>query len=259
MRHDIFGEGDSEAHWLAGLVAADGCILSDRAWTLTQSGECGRSTVGRVRSIIEHTSKVYEYQPKRGQLAHTLYVSSPQMVSDLATDYGVTPRKSLTYGWPSLRDPYVADFMAGFIDGDGCIGVYPTPQGEPFLHLSFVGTPDFVEGSSKAIPSRGCIRRLPQCKNLVEIRFSGRHAWDAAAWIYASPTAQLSRKYKVYEDHISTARPAWRVCREQREAVRGALLSGMSLRVTATHVGVSLSTVCRWKNQFKTELNATKG
>lgn len=259
MRNGIFGEDSSEVHWLAGLVAADGCVLNARAWTLTQSGDDGRATIDRVRLTIGHTSKVYEHQPKRGRLAHTLYVPSPQMVSDLATGYGVTPRKSLTYGWPSLHSSHVADFMAGFIDGDGCISVYPTPQGEPFLHLSYVGTPDFIEGSSKVIPSRGRIRRLPQCKNLAEIRFNGRHACDAAAWIYASPVAQLSRKYKVYKDHVSTAHPVWKTRREQREAVREALLSGMSLRSTARHTGVSVSTVCAWKAQFQVEPNATKG
>ncbi|MFJ6559922.1 hypothetical protein ACIQMV_08575 [Streptomyces sp. NPDC091412] len=250
MRHGIFAEQAPESHWLAGLVAADGSVKGDRAWTLSQSGDEGRATIERVRTLTGHRLTVSERTPLRGRTAHVIYVPSRQMVADLQRQYGIGPRKTLTYTWPGLNGAAAADFLAGYIDGDGCVGEYRTPKGEPFLHISFVGTTEFMANAVTAIPADGKLHRLSQCKNLAEVRYSGRHAWAAGAWLYASPTAQESRKYRAYEAHVTTARPAWKVMAERRERVRQALDSGLSLRATAAATGEHLGTVCAWKKQF---------
>lgn len=250
MRHGIFAEQTPESRWLAGLVAADGCVKGDRSWTLTQSGDEGRATVEHVRSLTGHRLGVHERTPAKGKTAHTIYVPSREMVADLQRHYGIGPRKTLTYRWPGLGGGAAADFLAGYIDGDGCVGTYRTPKGEPFLHISFVGTIEFMADAQGAIPAEGKLRRLMRCKNLAEIRYSGRHAWTAGAWLYASEAARTSRKHRIYESHVTTARPAWLLADERRERVRHALASGLSLRATAAQTGVHLGTVCAWKKQF---------
>jgi hypothetical protein len=253
MRHGIFAEHAPESRWLAGLVAADGCVKGDRSWTLTQSGDAGQATIEHVRSLTGHRLGVYEHTPKRGNAAYTIYVPSREMVADLWRHYGIGPRKTLTYTWPGLAGEAAADFLAGYIDGDGCVGTYRTPKGEPFLHISFVGTPEFMAAATAAIPADGTLHRLTRCKNLSEARYSGRHAWTAGAWLYASAAARQSRKYPTYQAHVTTARPAWLLTDERRERVRQTLASGLSLRATAAQAGVHLSTVCAWKKQFAAE------
>jgi hypothetical protein len=253
VRHGIFAEDIPESRWLAGLVAADGSVRDDRSWSLAQSGDEGRAVVERVRKLIGHTLSVSESTPAKGRTAHRIYVPSGEMVADLAAHYGVGPRKTLTYRWPTLNGDAVADFLAGYVEGDGCVGVYRTPKGEPFLHISFVGTVDFMAGATAAVPAKGRIRRISRCKNLAEVRYSGRHAWDAGTWLYRSPAAKASRKYRLYADHVATASPAWQLMDERRERVRSALASGLSLRATAQQTGVHLGTVCAWKKQFKND------
>lgn len=250
MRHGIFAERTSESRWLAGLVAADGYVKNGRSWHLSQSGTEGRATVERVRSLIGHQLRVHERTPPRGKTAHAIYVPSREMVTDLQHYYGIGPRKTLTYTWPELNGSDAADFLAGYIDGDGCVSTYRTPKGEPFLHISFVGTAEFMTEAVTVIPAEGRLRRITRCKNLAEVRYSGRHAWTAGAWLYASEAARASRKYRAYESHVATARPAWLVMDERRERVRQALESGLSLRATASETGEHLGTVCAWKKQF---------
>ncbi|MFF4791889.1 hypothetical protein ACFY2M_19470 [Streptomyces sp. NPDC001276] len=193
---------------------------------------------------------MYERTPAKGKTAHTIYVPSREMVADLQRYYGIGPRKTLTYSWPGLDGPAAADFLAGYIDGDGCVGIYRTPKGEPFLHISFVGTVEFMADAQAVIPAAGKLHRLTRCKNLAEIRYSGRHAWTAGAWLYASEAARKSRKCQTYESHVTTTRPAWLVLDERRERVRQALASGLSLRAAAAETGEHLGTVCAWKKQF---------
>lgn len=99
LDHNFFRSGSLRADWLAGLIAADGHIKSASAWNLSQSGAHGRDLIEIVRSLVGHQLTVSRCQPTKGSEAFSIYVPSPQMVSDLADIYGVHPRKSLT-AWP---------------------------------------------------------------------------------------------------------------------------------------------------------------
>ena len=103
LRHDFFNESNATAHWLAGLIAADGSITADgNAWTLSQSGNDGRALIEHVRELIDHRLKLSETTPPSGRTAYAIYVPSVQMVSALQLRYGIKQRKTLTYRWPSL-------------------------------------------------------------------------------------------------------------------------------------------------------------
>jgi hypothetical protein len=176
------------------------------------------------------------------------------MLGDLWEIYGIGPRKTLTYQWPSLSNATAATFLSGYIDGDGCVGVYRTPRGNGFLSISLVGTPEFIEGAAAVVPAKGHIIRIARCKNLSDLRYSGRHAWDAGAWLYATPPPE-SRKFQTYLEHVTATRPAWLENRERRELARTLLAAGTSLRNTAAQTGAHLGTVCVWKKQFAEEEN----
>lgn len=251
LNHGIFAEGTADSRWLAGLIAADGSVSRDlRRWSVAQSGDDGRALVEHVRSLIRHTASVSTTQPPSGRPSHGIHVGSPAMVADLVSRYRIMPVKTLTYEWPDLGPAAASAFLRGYIDGDGCTAVYRTPQGNPMLHLSFVGTPAFIKGAVQVIPAQGRVIRIERCANLSELRFTGRHAWAACQWIYADPDLYESRKcgvFHTYATSIPDDPPQWYVNRIRRERVLGCLASGMSLRDTATATGTHLSVVCKWK------------
>jgi len=183
--HEFFGTGKPEADWLAGLVAADGCIKNEKFWTITQSGDHGLELIEAVRGMINHGLSVGHYKPKRGRVAHSIYVPSAQMVADLATNYSITPRKSLTLTPPTLDESRFSNFLRGYIDGDGTVGRYSVGRCPNYLIVCLVGTEDFIE-SVHHLNESGRVRELKRAKNTWEIRFNGNHAVDFCRRTYAA-------------------------------------------------------------------------
>jgi hypothetical protein len=234
--------------WLAGLVAADGCIARDGArWSLSQSGPEGLARVQHAAYLISYQGRIASYQPIAGQRSYSITVTSRRMVSDLAARYGVFPAKSLTYSWPSLASEEVAPFLRGWFEGDGCVGVYLTRAGRPFLHMSYVGTGAFVAEATSSSPAGARIFPLSRCPNTSEVRYSGRFAWAFGSWLFADPDLYEGAKVAKYRTHVSTATPTWLRRAAAHERGMQMLASGASVADTAKSVGVDLSTVYSWK------------
>ncbi|GAA0801965.1 hypothetical protein Sya03_05980 [Spirilliplanes yamanashiensis] len=213
LRHDFFTAGGDDAVWLAGVLAADGCISTDRKrWHLAQSGDHGRSLIERARALTNHHLVVGVHRPQAGRPSHAITAHSPEMVRDLEDRYGIVPRKTVSYRWPDLPAASRRPFLRGYVDGDGCVGIYPTPQGNPMLHLSLVGTPDFIDGAMGTIPAAGRRRRIERCVALAEARYNGRHAWAAATWLYADEHLFRGRKWQVFRRYaalLANDPPRW--------------------------------------------------
>lgn len=260
IAHDFFADMTPGSCWLAGLIAADGHVARNgRRWTIAQSGDAGRGLIEHVRQLIGHTATVSSYKPPRGQVSYTISVGSSEMVRDLAERYRITSVKTLTYEWPALTGGAASSFLRGYIDGDGCVSTYPTPQGPHFLHLSFVGTPSFVADALEVIPAAGRSRRIERCANLTEVRFSGRHAWDACRWLYCDASLYGSAKadtYRCYAAAVEQDAPRWLSNQVRRRAVLECLRSGMTPLETAAAMSTSLGTVYRWKAADQDRLSA---
>jgi hypothetical protein len=251
LNHSIFSNGLASTHWLAGLIAADGTVSRDqRRWSVAQSGDDGRELIEYVRYLIQHTGAVSVTHPAGGRPSHAISAGSAQMVSDLMCRYRITPVKTLTYEWPDLTGSAAQAFLRGYVDGDGCVAVYRTPQMNPMLHLSLVGTPAFIEGAAPVIPARGRIRRIERCANLSELRFTGRHAWGACQWLYADVALYGGRKYSAFGNYaavLAADPPRWHLNQGRRQHVLRCLNDGMTIRATAAATGTHISVVCKWK------------
>ena len=247
LNHEIFGSGSPVAAWLAGLIAADGCIYADhKRIGLAQSGDSGRQLIEEVRRLTNHRLKVSETKPPHGNVSPSITLASPQMISDLRTLYGITPRKTLTYTWPALDTSLIPVFLRGYVDGDGCVSTYPTPQGNPMLHLSVVGTPTFISGAMKTVPARGRHTVLTRCAALAEIRYNGRHAWQAALWLYADEGIYKSTKQQIfarYRDLLQREPPRWHQWARERSIVLDALNAGQSVSEVVASTGLPASRI----------------
>jgi hypothetical protein len=140
-------------------------------------------------------------------------------------------------------------FLRGYTDGDGCVGIYPTPQGNPMLHLSFVGTPWFIHDAMRVIPADGRYRKIERCKALAEARYNGRHAWKAANWIFADPTLFRSAKtlsFERYQALLHQDPPAWFLRSQRRESAMAHLAPGSTVAAAAPAAGVAVETVHDW-------------
>lgn len=257
---EFFAERDTQALWLAGLIAADGHIdQSGARWSLSQSGPEGLARLTHVVELVGYSGRILSTQPARGQRAYSISVTSRRMVADLAAHYSITSAKTLTYRWPGLSGDAAAAFLRGYIEGDGCVSVYPTPAGTPYLHISYVGTPEFVESAMAATPAKGRCRRLARCKNLAEVRYNGRNAWTIGEWLYERTDLHESAKVLAYRNHVATAQPKWvNDTRKRQEGLR-LLAEGVNIADVAARVGVNPYAPYRWQAQLNNKAMTTGG
>lgn len=252
IRHDFFSASSPDADWLAGLLAADGCISrSTKYWLLAQSGDIGKRTLLHVRALINHGLTLGSTMPPGGNISYCIYVPSALMVKDLKTRYGIGPGKTYVYAGPIDQSISQRCFLRGYIDGDGCVNSYFNSRGSLYMHISFVGTETFMEWARSALPASCKPKRIKRCKNLFEIRFNGETACLVGDWLYADADLFSSDKRARFVAYRSSARPRWLVGAERRHRVMECLREGKSLRQTAAETGVHVGTICVWKKEAK--------
>jgi len=247
---EFFDEIGPIQAWLLGLLAADGSVKNKSQITFPQSGSDGKRLVETVRSLLGVENKL-KYQVKVD--SYSMNLCSEKIVSRLA-EFGIVPRKSWGYEWPERLPPGLAhDFLRGYIDGDGCVGIYDhlTDIGTTttWLLVSWCGTKDFVAQSNQVLPDsikRSKIRHLT--RNTDEVRYHGRWAVELGAWIWQDSDLPETPKKAIYDEFVSDIYPHTKYYFHQ-EAKRRAtelLASGLGPVQVSERIGVSWSSVYRW-------------
>lgn len=133
VNHDIFSEDTEVSLYLAGFIAADGCVYCHKSdvpnnmqITLSAKDESHlqllRNLMCFTGPITRNIRKLSKMNPKWNDAEMvSISVYSKQIITDLATRFGIGPRKSLTYEFPQrlIDHPLVHHFMRGYFDGDG--------------------------------------------------------------------------------------------------------------------------------------------
>lgn len=200
VNHDFFKQENYVKYWLLGLISADGNIKSRYAWSISQSDDHGRLLVEYVKGIIGHTNKIYQCKTV-GADAHTIHVSSEEMVKDLA-GCGIMERKSLIIKFPDIpKLENMKSYIIGYIDGDGSIGVYDNGKGSNYLCISFVGNKKFMDKCISQIPMKPSTYR--KIDNVYEARWTGEKAVVFGDWLYSEPPDYEHTKYKNFISYIN--------------------------------------------------------
>lgn len=131
--HNIFSTDTENSFYLAGFIAADGCIKSKNG-TTSKSLYIGLSNkdkphlqkikdaLGAEHPICDYEVKNSKRNPKwNDSFASSLTITSAQIYSDLQR-FNITERKTHTLTLPDwMKDhPLRHHFIRGYIDGDGC-------------------------------------------------------------------------------------------------------------------------------------------
>ena len=139
FNENFFVQPSLENCYWAGFIAADGCIIdSERGQrqlliflksTDRPHLEVFKSTIGGG-SIYNGSN----HDRRTGKTYYSCYyrVFSNKVCDDLAENFGVLPRKSLTHEPPELEGDLARAFIAGYIDGDGC---YWLDKGYPRIRI----------------------------------------------------------------------------------------------------------------------------
>jgi hypothetical protein len=104
--------------YIAGLIAADGCLYGDeRHINLTS---CDTDQLEIVRKILQLYGDIKQKPNGFGGVSYYLQFSNVALY-DFLFDAGIRPAKSKTIGSLLIPDMYYPDFLRGYFDGDGCV------------------------------------------------------------------------------------------------------------------------------------------
>ena len=243
----------SEQYWLIGLLASDGYKGKCNQIGINQSGEDGENLVKYVKQIINSESPIRKIETN-GKDCYQLIVSSEKIVRELEK-FNITNAKTNVYDLPNIPLTYLNDFLAGYVEGDGCITISDNGIGCKYLCASFVGTKDFVCKCNELIPIKGSVRKH-SLSNIYEIRWNGEKAIEFCDWLYSSKDLYHSYKYRNYvkEKNMfkNTRKEKYKIIKEK---VLNDFLNNTvnSIQEYANSINIPFQTIYSWKKKWESE------
>jgi hypothetical protein len=161
--HEFFSRDNEESFYVAGFMAADGCIKDRKGEYGVERPEVyiGLSKEDKdhlevIKTILKAESPIRDFIIKNSKRNSNwndcwkseITITSKQMVEDLKR-FNIVPRKSLIYTFPEWlkTHPLKHHFIRGYNDGDGSFYIPKLAEGKTTkqIYFSMRGTPKFLK------------------------------------------------------------------------------------------------------------------
>lgn len=174
--------------YLAGLLASDGCVTSDRPRIQLMVHEKDRALVETLQAELapRNPIQVPPYKIKDYHMVRVCF-TSPAMCKDLAM-LGVIPRKSLVLTWPdTLPKELINSYLLGVLDGDGWITL-DKRKSTPYYTLGFMSASrPFIERIAQEVYTAldvPLVRPGTVNKSAFTVRYGGKSARLVSKWLH---------------------------------------------------------------------------
>ncbi len=216
VNHNLFKEESERSFYLAGFIAADGCIRIAKTnkarnyinYRLQISlSKNDKDHLEKIKSLLEATNPIYDYEIKNSKRntkwndvwESKLLITSKEIVNDLKK-FNVKPRKSLTYIFPKwlIKHPLCVHFMRGYFDGDGSFFINSELSYDR-LCCSVRGTEKFLKTYKRIMERLGNFKtksKIQMNDRIGQLSFKGKFAITVRDCLYDNSTIYLDRKYK---------------------------------------------------------------
>ncbi len=245
--------------WVLGMYASDGHILEGkRAVSISQSYPRGLYILQHIKRYLQAENPILTYSRAvpRGD-AHVLRFTSPHLVSDMSK-FGINREKTFKYRFPSaLPSDVVPEFLRGYLDGDGYISVVHKRQdrfsNHSYLRASIVGTNGFIDDILKLpMISHGSVRPLRNSVTHGDVLFYGSNAMQICQELFRDDKLPKTHKYSLYRDYVDNVYPHTPAMTRMRkiDIALKKLKEGVSGLKIAEEIGVTTSTIYRWRDKY---------
>ena len=221
VNEDFFKVWTPKMAYVLGFVTADGS-LEDASYLRGKYLRVCSSDIGileKIKTAMHSEHKIVILKPKQILIRGKRYLSKErymlrigdhEIYNDLI-QLGITPRKSKTIVLPSVASEFIAYFLRGYLDGDGCINLYDRKQR---LSVTFTsGSKIFLEELSKIIGLLLNIKihNVFRNNNAFQLKYSTREAVSLLKYIYSDTADKLylQRKYCEFLNFLQLY-PKWR-------------------------------------------------
>jgi hypothetical protein len=223
--HDFFANNNEDSFYVAGFIAADGCIKDRKSKNGNIRPELGiglsqqdKNFLEQLRSLMQVESPVRDFLVKNSKRnpkwndtwKSEIIITSQKMCEDLKR-FNIVPRKSRIYTFPEWMKthPLKHHFIRGYNDGDGSFYIPKLKDGclSKQIYFSMRGTPEFLK-EVRYILEKECDLGARD----KEIRISSGHGCleyggngvikKISDYLYKDAIIYLTRKYKIIGDLI---------------------------------------------------------
>lgn len=156
--------------YFIGLMASDGNVKKNlKCFTISQSGDNGLKLMKKICEWLEYDGIIYQTKTTN-KISYSVTITSSKLINMLIS-HNISPQKSSTYFYNKVAN--LKAFLQGYIDGDGCVGIYEKNKIK-YIYISFFGNQFFKDSIIDLLPTKPT-----QYKNnngYFELKFFGRKA-----------------------------------------------------------------------------------
>lgn len=160
--HGFFSRDNEETFYVAGFIAADGCVKDRKGSSGNRRYEMGiglskedKSFLEQLRQVMKAETPIRDFLVKNSKRnpewndtwKSEIIITSEQMCDNLKR-FNIVPRKSLIYTFPEWMKihPLKHHFIRGYNDGDGSFYTsLPPGKMTEQVYFSMRGTPTFLK------------------------------------------------------------------------------------------------------------------
>lgn len=204
--------------YVLGFFAADGYMIKRK-----RSGACyvdfysnDRDILEKIKTVTCGSQKINERKHPNGKISYRLQFGGAAWYDNVAK-LGFTQAKSKTMRLPDVPNKFVADFVRGYFDGDGCVsfGFYAHNRGKikyPTITVRFTsGSRWFLmdlRGKLEKFVQGGYIytKTSKDRSSGFELVFSKRDSLALFNLMYHNTVADiyLERKYDIFKKALGS-------------------------------------------------------
>lgn len=197
-----FNELNPQTCWLLGLLASDGNITKNKFIKICQSGDEGFKCINYIKRAVDFTGPIFSYLPKNSKnKVYALTINSKEWANKLK-EYNIIPNKTKIFEIPKIiieNLDFLRWFLIGYIDGDGCIGIYssrgPT-NNKTYLVIELVCNQNVVKQLENTLTNFKPII-IKKSNSLFEIRFNNKKGYIFGKWLYSDINKiEIYKSYK---------------------------------------------------------------
>lgn len=215
VNEDFFKKWTQEMAYTLGYIYADGSLEDAAAirGKYIRVSSVEKNNIVKIRNWLssEHTIISIPPKTKNSQVGYLLRIGSHTMYDDLVK-LGLYPKKSLTIKFPQVPKKYLAHFVRGYFDGDGCVRIDMKKGRRQVLILNKLCTV-FTSGSKEFLLELAVQIRKSAETDLLKV-YNGHHSFMLSyttsdsvkifKWMYGkvSGNSYLKRKATVYAQYF---------------------------------------------------------
>ncbi|MBI3255597.1 MAG: hypothetical protein HYZ63_01365 [Candidatus Andersenbacteria bacterium] len=219
----------AELAYVCGLLATDGCLISDgRHINITSQDIDQLETVKKILSLKNKIS--WKKSGYTGNLSSQV-IFGDVLLHKWLISIGITPRKTFTIGQVKVPDQYFWDYLRGEFDGDGHSHAYWDTRwrSSVSLYIGFTCASkkhlEWINGTiSRLIEIEGCIKPNHKAHSLL---FSKQKAWHLYNKMYYGGSIYLARK----KQKLDRQWEAVNLAKQHKQPI-GFIKGGPVLRIT---------------------------